>query len=95
MAKLPVVSGKEMVKVLKKIGFKVDRMRGSHIFLIKTEPKFRGSVCPVSELYEEILERIVKGNHKELKKKTLKNILKTSGLGTDDLVKLLNGKKIK
>ena len=46
MAKLPVVSGKEMVKVLKKIGFKVDRMRGSHIFLIKTEPKFRAASVP-------------------------------------------------
>jgi len=46
MAKLPVVSGKEMVKVLKKIGFKVDRMRGSHIFLIKTEPKFKGVSVP-------------------------------------------------
>jgi len=37
----------------------------------------------------------VKGNHKELKKKTLKNILRTVDLGTDDLVKLLKGKKIK
>lgn len=34
--KLPVVSGKEVIKVLKKIGFSIDRQKGSHVQMIKT-----------------------------------------------------------
>lgn len=74
MSKLPIVSGKYMIKVLRKIGFRVDRRRGSHIFLIKNEPFFKAVSVP---------------NHKKLKRGTLKNILKRSGLTVDDLIKLL------
>ena len=35
MSKLPAISGKECVKVLKKIDFLVYRQRGSHITLIR------------------------------------------------------------
>jgi len=28
--KLPVVSGKDVIKALKKVGFRVDRIKGSH-----------------------------------------------------------------
>ncbi len=73
MSKLPVVSGKDMIKILRKIGFKVDRRRGGHIYLIKDEPFFKAVSVP---------------NHKELKKGTLKNILKRSGLTVDDFMKL-------
>ncbi|NEU74359.1 addiction module toxin, HicA family [Hassallia byssoidea VB512170] len=37
MSKLPVISGAECVKALKKIGFVVDRQRGSHIILVREE----------------------------------------------------------
>ncbi len=74
MSRLPVVSGKDMIKVLREIGFRVDRQRGSHIYLIKDEPFFKAVSVP---------------NHKELKRGTLKNILKRSGLTVDDLIKLL------
>lgn len=33
MSKLPALTGEEMLKILKKAGFLVDRIRGSHHFL--------------------------------------------------------------
>ena len=33
MAKLPLISAIELIKIFKKIGFKVTRQEGSHIFL--------------------------------------------------------------
>ena len=33
MAKLPLISAKELIKVLEKVGFKIIRQKGSHIFL--------------------------------------------------------------
>ena len=35
--KLPVVSGKEVIKMLLKNGFSVKRQKGSHVHLIKSE----------------------------------------------------------
>jgi len=37
MAKLPVLSGKELIKALEKGGFKIVRQRGSHVSLSKDE----------------------------------------------------------
>jgi predicted RNA binding protein YcfA (HicA-like mRNA interferase family) len=39
MAKLPIVSGTEAVKALKRLGFFVDRQRGSHVVLKKITPE--------------------------------------------------------
>ena len=33
MAKLPLLSANDLVKILKKMGFELKRQRGSHIFL--------------------------------------------------------------
>lgn len=33
--KLPVVSGKQVIKVLEKQGFSIDRQKGSHVQMIK------------------------------------------------------------
>ena len=38
MAELPVVSGREAVKAFGRIGYVVDRQRGSHIILRQAEP---------------------------------------------------------
>ncbi len=35
MGKLPILSGREVIKILKKIGFEPARQKGSHIVLIK------------------------------------------------------------
>ncbi len=37
MAKLPLLSANEVVKILKKMGFKVKRQRGSHIFFAHSD----------------------------------------------------------
>jgi predicted RNA binding protein YcfA (HicA-like mRNA interferase family) len=48
MAKLPVVSGTEAVKALKRLGFFIDRQRGSHAVLKKVTPQGeRGCVIPM------------------------------------------------
>ncbi len=39
MSKLPVISGKECIKALEKVGFKIARQRGSHIVLVRENPK--------------------------------------------------------
>ncbi|HEY9691022.1 MAG TPA: type II toxin-antitoxin system HicA family toxin [Oculatellaceae cyanobacterium] len=44
MSKLPVISGAECVKALEKICFVVVRQRGSHIILVREEPKITVSV---------------------------------------------------
>lgn len=38
MSKLPVISGAECIKALEKVGFIVNRQRGSHITLVRQEP---------------------------------------------------------
>jgi predicted RNA binding protein YcfA (HicA-like mRNA interferase family) len=37
MTRLPRLTGKEMVRALEKAGFRVDRTRGSHVFLKHTD----------------------------------------------------------
>jgi predicted RNA binding protein YcfA (HicA-like mRNA interferase family) len=45
MTRLPRVSGKEVVKVLERVGFEVKRVRGSHVFL--KHPDGRATSVPV------------------------------------------------
>ncbi len=40
MSKLPVVSGKECIKALEKIGFVMFRQRGSHLTIVRENPQF-------------------------------------------------------
>jgi predicted RNA binding protein YcfA (HicA-like mRNA interferase family) len=44
MSKLPVISGAECIKVLGKNSFVVNRQRGSHVILVREEPKTTISV---------------------------------------------------
>jgi predicted RNA binding protein YcfA (HicA-like mRNA interferase family) len=45
MTRLPRISGKDLVKTLKKIGFEVERIKGSHHFLKHSDG--RSTVVPV------------------------------------------------
>ena len=75
MPKLPILSGHKLVKILKKVGFKEKRQKGSHIFLEKfIEGKRRGLVVP---------------NHKEIDKGTLVEIIRQAGLKREEFMKLL------
>jgi predicted RNA binding protein YcfA (HicA-like mRNA interferase family) len=72
MSKLPVISGAECVKALKKVGFVVDRQRGSHIILVREEPRTTISVP----------------DHKELDRGTLRSIIRQIGLSIEEFLKL-------
>jgi predicted RNA binding protein YcfA (HicA-like mRNA interferase family) len=45
MSKLPSLTGKEVVSLLKKVGFVVERQRGSHVFLKHDDG--RATVVPI------------------------------------------------
>ncbi len=45
MSKLPSLTGKEVVSSLKKVGFIVERLRGSHVFLKHDDG--RATVVPI------------------------------------------------
>jgi len=73
--KLPRISGKELIKILSKEGFKVIRQKGSHVFLIKetTEKKIT-TVVPL---------------HQEIDKGTLLEIIRQTGLTKEEFLKRL------
>jgi len=73
MSKLPQASGAEVVLALQKLGFTVRRQHGSHIILRRDDP-FAQTVVP---------------NHRQLDRGTLRAILRQTGLGTDELIRLL------
>lgn len=65
MSKLPVVSGHQLCKILKKKGYATDHQTGSHIILRNEVPPYRRLTVP---------------DHKEIAKGTLRSILRQSGL---------------
>jgi predicted RNA binding protein YcfA (HicA-like mRNA interferase family) len=73
VSKLPIISGLECVKALEKIGFVVDRQRGSHIIMVREEPRTTISVP----------------DHKELDRGTLRGIIRQAGLSVDEFIELL------
>jgi len=73
--KLPVLSGREVIKVLSKIGFKSVRQKGSHIILIKED--------------KEGKKAVVVPNHREIDKGTLLEIIRQAGLKREEFFGLL------
>ena len=74
MPKIPVVSGREVIKALSKVGYDVDHQTGSHVILRQRESPHRRVTVP---------------NHKEIAKGTLKAILEETGLTLDEFMALL------
>jgi len=72
--KLPIVSGREVVKALSKVGYQVDHQTGSHIIL-------RLNVSPH--------RRLTVPNHAELAKGTLRGIIDDAGLTVEEFRRLL------
>lgn len=71
MTVLRKLSGRELVKLLSKLGFEAKRQKGSHIILIKTVGCDRiGCTVPL---------------HKELKLGTIKGILKQACVSEEEL----------
>ena len=75
MPKVPIISGEKLIKVLKKKGFILNRVTGSHHILVFQNQHLRVSV-PVH-----------KG--KTLGKGITLAILKDAGINTDEFLKLL------
>jgi predicted RNA binding protein YcfA (HicA-like mRNA interferase family) len=59
MSKLPVISGEELIKVLKKLGYEVVRQKGSHVRL-KAEGKPSLTVPCHKTLKPGLLNKILK-----------------------------------
>lgn len=74
MTRLPVVSGREAVKAMRRIGYEVDHQTGSHIILRNPGPPHRRLTIP---------------DHKELAKGTLRSIIRESGLTVEEFARLL------
>ncbi|OHD62364.1 MAG: hypothetical protein A2014_04885 [Spirochaetes bacterium GWF1_49_6] len=73
MARIPLLSGEEIIRILEKFGFKVLRQKGSHVSL-KRET-LNGSIgCVVP-------------NHKEVAAGTLRGILKQAQITLEDFLK--------
>jgi predicted RNA binding protein YcfA (HicA-like mRNA interferase family) len=75
---LSIISGKDLCKILKKIGYIIDHQTGSHIVLRNKKYPFRRLTIP---------------NHKEIAKGTLRAIIRQVGLSLNEFKKLLEYKK--
>ena len=74
MSSLPIISGRELVAALNKIGFTEKRQTGSHIILRRDFP-FSQTVVP---------------DHKALDRGTLRAILRQADISTAELERLLS-----
>ncbi len=74
MSKLPVISGRQAVAALKRVGYEADHQTGSHIILRHADPPHRRLSVP---------------DHKELAKGTLRSLIREAGLTVDEFVSLL------
>jgi len=67
------VSGADVVAVLKKVGFRLKRQRGSHIVMRRDDP----------------FAQVVVPNHRELDTGTLRSTLRSAGFSVGEFVALL------
>ena len=75
MPKLPTnLSGKDVVKILAKLGYEIDHQTGSHMILRQREYPYRRLTIP---------------NHKTLAKGTLRAIIKQAGLTREEFLNLI------
>ena len=70
MKKIPLLSGQEVVKIFKRLGWEVVRHRGSHIILVK-----EGSIATLSV-----------PNHHEVARGTLRPLIARVGLSVDEFL---------
>ena len=73
MSSLPVISGRDCVKALGKIGFRLKRQHGSHMILRLDHP----------------FAQVVVPDHKEPDGGTLRAIIRQIDLGREEFVKLM------
>jgi predicted RNA binding protein YcfA (HicA-like mRNA interferase family) len=71
---MPVLSGRDAAKALRKVGYAVDHQTGSHMILRRAAPPYRRLTIP---------------DHKELAKGTLRAIIREAGLTIEEFAALL------
>ena len=69
MGQLPAVSGQAVVKALAKLGYELDRQKGSPMILRQSKDPHRRAVVP---------------DHKEVAKGTLRSTVREAGLTVDE-----------
>jgi len=74
LTRLPALTGREVVKALGKIGYELDRQHGSHMILRHADPPFRRLVVP---------------DHKEVRRGTLRAIIRQAGLSVSEFLELI------
>jgi len=73
MPKLPVLSGRQLIKKLERLGYRTTRQRGSHVRLRHTDALRKPLTVPL---------------HREIKPGLLHQILKDAGISTEELLTL-------
>jgi len=72
--KLAVISGEQAVAAFQKLGYQIDRQRGSHVILRRPNPPYRRLTVPL---------------HPELAKGTLRTLIREAGLTVEEFLSLL------
>lgn len=72
--KLPVISGADAIKALRKIGYEFDEQEGRHVIVRHRQPPYRRLSIP---------------NHKELAKGTLRALIRQAGLTVEEFQRML------
>ena len=74
MSALPRISEREAVAAFCKLGYEIDRQRGSHIILRHPQPTNRRLTVP---------------DHREVAKGTLRALIREAGITVDEFASLL------
>ena len=74
MSVLPRISGREAVAAFRRLGYEVDRQKGSHIILRHAQPPHRRLTIP---------------DHREVAKGTLRSLIREAGITVEEFVSLL------
>ena len=76
MSLLPRISGREAVAAFRRLGYEVDRQKGSHIILRHREAPFRRLTVP---------------DHREVAKGTLRALIREAGITVEEFAAVLRG----
>jgi len=71
---LPRISGREAVAAFLRLGYEVDRQKGSHIILRNAQPPHRRLTVP---------------DHREIAKGTLRSLIREAGITVEEFTSLL------
>ena len=74
MSLLPRISGREAVAAFRRLGYEVDRQKGSHIILRHRDAPFRRLTIP---------------DHREVAKGTLRALIREAGITVEEFAALL------